>query len=46
MLLGLLIATSGQTAPDNKAQSKDEPAPKPKRPSTGSFFEDRWNNRS
>jgi hypothetical protein len=46
MLLGLLIATSGQTAPHNKAQAKDEPAPKPKRPSTGSFFEDRWNNRS
>lgn len=46
MLAGVVIATSGQTAqPGEKA--KAEPAPqKPQKPSGGSFFEDRWNNRS
>jgi len=46
MLLGLLIATSGQTAPEKPAKDNEDSGPKPKRPNTGSFFEDRWNNRS
>jgi hypothetical protein len=46
MLVGVVIATSGQTAqPGQKAKAKPAP-PKPQKPSGGSFFEDRWNNRS
>jgi hypothetical protein len=46
MLLGLLIATSGRTAPEKSVKAKEDSVPKPKRPNSGSFFEDRWNNRS
>ncbi len=46
MLGGLAIATSGQTAnPDGKTKLGTQ-EPKPQKPAGGSFFEDRWNNRT
>jgi hypothetical protein len=46
MLAGLVLATSGQTAEPGERPRKSASSPKPEKPSGGSFFEDRWNNRS
>jgi hypothetical protein len=46
MLLGLAIATSGHTAKPGDKQHPKPSQPKPEKPSGGSFFEDRWNNRT
>lgn len=46
MLVGLAIATSGQTTLPGTKSNPEARQPKPQKPSGGSFFEDRWNNRS
>ncbi len=46
MLAGVVIATSGQTAQPGEKPKAESVPPKPQKPSGGSFFEDRWNNRS
>jgi hypothetical protein len=46
MLLGLALATSGHTSKPGGQQNQKPSQPKPEKPAGGSFFEDRWNNRS
>jgi hypothetical protein len=40
MLAGVFVASSGQTTQTNPRKPKGAAAPKPKRPSSGTFFED------
>ena len=45
MLLALVFATNGNGAPGASATAGKKPKPAAK-PRSGSFFEDRWNNRT